>query len=191
MPDPGDVTCPDDKYEFNPKTGRCVLIKGEPGFIKNELGEWVQDVAGKTVVEDANDERYKDYLIRKHLSDISKIPDWDRRRGVLYDFIKTTNDPTIPADSMDRFWETYYDPENGYDWTMGGTQDELIDETNKGIAGSRVQLFNDLTEDQLNETTAKQLLNDQGFPTQDRFDFVDYTQQSCVVAFLRNEFRIL
>jgi hypothetical protein len=173
MPDPGDVTCPEG-YEINTITGRCVLIKGEPGFIKNDVGEWVQDVAGKTVVEDENDERYKDYLIRKHLSDISKIPDFSRRRGVLYDFIKTTNDPTIPANSLDRFWETYYDPEKGYDWTMGGTEDELIDETNKGIAGSRVQLFNDLTEDQLNETTAKQFLNDQGFPTQDRFDFRNY-----------------
>jgi hypothetical protein len=175
MPDPGDVTCPDDKYEFNPITGRCVLIKGEPGFIKNDVGEWVQDVAGKIVVEDANDERYKDYLIRKHLSDISKITDFGRRSAVLSDFIETTNDPTIPAGDDYRYWdETYYDPEKGYDWTKGGIYDELEDDTNKGDYGSRVQLFNNLTEDQLNETAAQQLLNDQGFPIEDQFYLNDY-----------------
>jgi len=176
MPDPGDVTCPDDRYEFNPITGRCVLIKGEPGFIKNDVGEWVQDVAGKIVVEDANDERYKDYLIRKHLSDISKIPDFSRRASVLSDFIKTTNDPTIPADDDYRYWETYYDPEKGYDWTKGGIYNELEDDTNKGDYGSRVQLFNNLTEDQLNETAAQQLLNDQGFPIEDHLYLNDYKQ---------------
>jgi hypothetical protein len=173
MPDPGDVTCPEG-YELNPITGRCVLIKGEPGFIKNDVGEWVQDVAGKTVVEDENDERYKDYLIRKHLSDISKIPDFGRRASVLGSFIKITNDPTIPADSMERYWETYYDPEKGYDWTKGGTEDGLEDETFKGDYGSRVQLFNNLTENQLNKTAAQQLLNDQGFPIEDRFLLNDY-----------------
>ena len=169
MPDPGDVTCPDG-YEINTITGRCVLIKGEPGFIKNELGEWVQDVAGKIVVEDANDERYKDYLIRKHLSDISKIPDFGTRESILSDFIKNTNDPTIPAS----FYEEYYDPETGYDFTRKGTEDDIEDETNKGKYGSRVQLLNNLTEDQLNETAAQQLLNDQGFSIEDHLYLNDY-----------------
>jgi hypothetical protein len=176
MPDPGDVTCPEG-YELNQITRRCVLIKGEPGFIKNDVGEWVQDVAGKIVVEDENDERYKDYLIRKHLSDISKIPDFSRRAAVLSDFILTTNDPTIPAGDSYRYWdETYYDPEKGYDWTKGGIYNELEDETFKGDYGSRVQLFNNLTENQLNKTAAQQLLNDQGFPTEDQFYLNDYKQ---------------
>jgi hypothetical protein len=169
MPDPGDVTCPDG-YEINPITGRCVLIKGEPGFIKNDVGEWVQDVAGKIVVEDENDERYKDYLIRKHLSDISKIRDFGTRESILSDFIQNTNDPTIPAS----IYETYYDPETGYDFTRKGTEDDIEDETNKGRYGSRVQLFNNLTENQLNETAAQQLLNDQGFPIEDHLYVNDY-----------------
>jgi hypothetical protein len=173
MPDPGDVTCPEG-YEINPKTGRCVLIKGEPGFIKNDVGEWVQDVAGKTVVEDENDERYKDYLIRKHLSDISKIPDFSRRAAVLSDFTNSINNPNAPTDEWSNYYEKYYNPETGYDWTKGGTEDELEDETNKGNYGSRVQLFNNLTANQLNKTAAQKLLNDQGFPTQDYFSLGDY-----------------
>lgn len=173
MPDPGDVTCPEG-YEINPKTGRCVLIKGEPGFIKNDVGEWVQDVAGKTVVEDENDERYKDYLIRKHLSDISKIPDFSRRAAVLNDFTNSINNPNAPTDEWSNYYEKYYNPETGYDWTKGGTEDELEDETNKGNFGSRVQLFNNLTTNQFDKTAAQKLLNDQGFPTQDYFSLGDY-----------------
>ena len=163
MPDPGDVTCDDARYEFNPITGRCVLIKGEPGFIKNDVGEWVQDVAGKIVVEDENDERYKDYLIRKHLSDISKISDWTYRDMIFNDFTKSINDPN--STEYDKYWKEYYDPEKGYDFTKGGTEDDLEDRTNKGSYGSKVQLFNNLTDNQFNNATGQKLLNDQGFPT--------------------------
>ena len=169
MPDPGDVTCPDDRYEFNPITGRCVLIKGEPGFIKNNVGEWVQDVAGKTVVEDENDEKYKDYLIRKQLSDISKIPDWNLRKMVFEEFTNYINNPNDTE--YDSNWKEYYDPEKGYDFTKGGTENDEIDNTNNGYFGSRVQLFNNLTEDQVNENTARQFLDDQGFTKSDIFRF--------------------
>ena len=169
MPDPGDVTCDDARYEFNPITGRCVLIKGEPGFIKNNVGEWVQDVAGKTVVEDENDEKYKDYLIRKQLSDISKIPDWNLRKMVFEEFTNYINNPNDTE--YDSNWKEYYDPEKGYDFTKGGTENDEIDNTNNGYFGSRVQLFNNLTEDQVNENTARQFLDDQGFTKSDIFRF--------------------
>ena len=162
MPDPGDVTCPEG-YEINTITGRCVLIKGEPGFIKNDVGEWVQDVAGKTVVEDENDERYKDYLIRKHLSDISKISDWTYKNMIFEDFTKSINDPN--STDYNDYWKQYYDPEKGYDFTLDGTQDDVGDLTNKGSYGSKVQLFNNLTDNQFDNATGQKLLNDQGFPT--------------------------
>ena len=197
MPDPGDITCPNG-YTFNLATNKCeknssvvlkdmILIKnrkmclivGEPGFIKNDLGEWVQDVEGKTVIEDENDARYKDYLIRKDLSDISKVSDWDTRDILFGELSRSINNPR-PDNYPGYLHKKYYNPETGYDFTIGGTEDELEDKTNKGDYGSKVQLFNNLTANQFNKVTAEKrekFLNDQGFPTHDRLylhDMEDY-----------------
>jgi len=194
MADPGDVICPKDYtlnlatnkceknssvcpkgYDINTKTGKCVLIVGEPGFIKNNLGEWVQDVEGKTVVEDANDERYKDYLIRKRLSDISKVSDWNMRNQLFRELSRSINEPR-PDNYAGSLHEKYYNPETGYDFTNKGTEDDLEDDTNKGDYGSKVQLFNNLTANQFTNVTAEKrikFLNDQGFPTHDKLYFAD------------------
>ena len=165
--------CPDG-YKSDGKGG-CIEDRCQPGYEKDASGNCVPDTSGATYVEDENDPRYQDYLIRRKLNHISNIENPEIRRDAYNDLKKGYT-------SYDQF----YDPEKGYTFDnikteAGATfiygKDNYpflrIDniDPNKGDYDSKREIYKGLTIDQARDLEA--YARSKGFDMGDQFDPYD------------------
>jgi len=190
MDENGEPKCPDD-YDYNSATGYCekksskcpngykpdgkggcIEDKCGPGYEKDASGNCVPDTSGAIYVDDENDPRYQDYLIRKKLHHISSIEHPELRANAYYNMKKGSNT-----------YDQFYDPEKGYVFPEIKTENgksflydkdgytvASIDniDPNKGDYDSKRDIYKGLTIDQVKNLEA--YARSKGFDMGDRFD---------------------